>query len=165
MTTWPLQKDADSFYGNPRGGASYSTQWARERLVHVACPWPLRMGDIHIPAITVNAACSHSLSNVLAEIWDEAGKDENKIRELRYDVFSGSFVFRKSRTGNFLSMHGYGAAIDFDAPDNMLHSHKHLFTEDSIIVRAFKKEGWIWGGDWSGDGVDAMHFQAARIHT
>jgi hypothetical protein len=28
-------------------------------------------------------------------------------------------------------------------------------------VTKFKEENWIWGGDWSGSSIDAMHFQAA----
>ena len=164
INTWPLQKDVDAFYGNPRGVSSYNVNWARENLVHVHVPWPLHMDAIHIPAITIHKKCAESLSRVLAAIWKECGESEAKIHELRYDVFSGSFVFRAKRGASSLSMHAYGAAIDFDAPDNQMHATKHLFHDDSIIVRAFKNEGWIWGGDWSGSGVDAMHFQAARIH-
>lgn len=162
---WPLQRDCDAFYGNPRGlNGSYNPAWAKQNLTHVHCPWPLHMGAIQIPAITIHKKCAASLERVLARVWDELGRDQAKIRELRYDVFSGSFVYRLKRGGSSLSMHAYACAIDFDAPDNQMHAHRHIFTDDSPLIRAFKAEGWVWGGDWDDDGVDAMHVQAARVH-
>lgn len=163
---WPLQRDCIAFYGDPRGrNGSYNPNWARENLAHVHCPWPLHMGAIPIPAITIHKKCAASLERVLASVWDKFGQSETKIKELRYDIFSGSFAYRLKRGGASLSMHAYGAAIDFDAPDNQMHARRHLFTDDSPLIRAFKAEGWIWGGDWDGDGVDAMHVQAARVHA
>jgi hypothetical protein len=46
-----------------------------------------------------------------------------------------------------------------------MHARRRLFTGDSPLVVTFKAEGWIWGGDWDGAGADAMHFQAARVHS
>jgi hypothetical protein len=161
---WPLQSQCDTFYGNPRGGGTYGPAWARANLTHVHCPWALHMGAIAIPHIVIHKKCAASLERVLARVWDEVGRSEAKIRELRYDVFSGSFVYRNKRGARALSMHAYGAAIDWDAPDNQMHARRHLFTDESPLIRAFKREGWIWGGDWAGDGVDAMHVQAARVH-
>jgi hypothetical protein len=162
---WPLQRDCDAFYGNPRGSGSYDPAWARENLTHVHCPWALHMGEIPIPSIVINRKVAASLERALARVWDEVGQSEAKIRELRYDVFSGSFVYRSKRGASSLSMHAYGAAIDWDAPDNQMHARRHLFTDESPLIRAFKIEGLVWGGDWDGDGVDAMHVQAARIHA
>lgn len=161
---WPLQRDCDAFYGDPRGARTYNPAWARDNLTRVHCPWALHMGAIPIPFITIHKKCALSLERVLARVWDEVGHSEARIRELRYDVFSGSFVYRAKRGGSSLSMHAYGAAIDWDAPDNQMHARKHLFTDDSPLIRVFKDEGWIWGDDWDGDGVDAMHMQAARVH-
>lgn len=161
---WPLQSQCDSFYGNPRGSGAYNSSWARSNLTHVHCPWPLHMGEIPVPSIVIHRKCAASLERALAKVWSEVGKSESSIRELRYDVFSGSFAYRAKRGASSLSMHAYGAAIDWDAPDNQMHSARHLFAEDSPLIRAFKAEGWVWGGDWSGPGVDAMHVQAARVH-
>ena len=122
------------------------------------------MGAIPIPSIVIHKKCAASLERALARVWVELGKSELKIREFRYDVFSGSFAYRAKRGASSLSMHAYGAAIDWDAPDNQMHSIRHLFTNESPLIRAFRAEGWIWGGDWSDSGVDAMHVQAARVH-
>lgn len=162
---WPLQSQCDAYYGNPRGAGSYNPAWAKAHLTRVHCPWPLHMGEIPIPSIVIHRRCAASLERVLARIWSEAGESDARIRALRYDVFSGSFAYRTKRGATSLSMHAYGAAIDWDAPDNEMHSARHLFTSDSPLIRAFKEEGWTWGGDWSGSGVDAMHVQAARVHA
>jgi hypothetical protein len=61
-------------------------------------------------------------------------------------------------------MHGFGAAIDWDAEENEQHSTKHLFQENSLIVVKFKEQGAVWGGDWSPQSIDAMHLQFARVH-
>jgi D-alanyl-D-alanine carboxypeptidase-like protein len=163
---WPLQAQCDTFYGNPRGtGGSYSPQWAAANLVHVACPWVLMMGNQHVPFITIHRNCSDSLTRVLGNIWDAVGKDQGAVESLHYNRYSGSFNFRPMRGGIALSMHSYGVAIDWDAEENPQHSTKHLFREDSLLVVKFKEEGWIWGGDWSGSSIDAMHVQAARVHA
>lgn len=162
---WPLQSQCDTFYGNPRGAnGAYNPTWAAANLTHVACPWVLMMGDAQVPFIVIHKKCADSLTRVLASMWDAVGKDQGAIETLHYNRYSGSFVYRPMRGGTALSMHSYGVAIDWDAEENPQHSTTHLFKEDSLIVAKFKAESWIWGGDWSGTSIDAMHFQAARVH-
>ncbi len=164
MTVWPLQKDCDAFYGNPRGaGGDYSRKWAQAHLTHVMCPWHLKMGTLSVPYITINKACAESLERILAACWDTAKHDPAVIAAEHLDQFSGSFNYRPKRGMTSLSMHAYGAAIDWDAPHNAQHAVKHFFTENSLMVQKFKAEGWIWGGNWQGESIDAMHVQAARI--
>jgi hypothetical protein len=122
------------------------------------------MGKQHVPFITIHKKAAASLTRVLDSIWLGVGKDESAIETLHYNLFSGSFNYRPMRDGHALSMHSYGVALDFDASENPQHSTKHLFQSNSLIVTSFKAEGWIWGGDWSGTSIDAMHFQAARVH-
>lgn len=165
MTTWPLQRDCDAFYGNPRGaGDTYSPKWAAANLVHVPCPWAIHIGKAPVPFITIHKNCADSLKRVLAEIWTAAGKDQAKIHAWRYDEYDGSFNYRPKRGASSLSMHAYGCAIDWDAADNAFHARKHLFTDKSPLVIAFRREGWVWGGEWS-TSTDAMHVQAARVHS
>lgn len=168
MNKWPLQSECDSFYGNPRGkGGTYNPTWAKANLVHVPCPWALHTFNtnpkdlIPVPFITIHKKCASSLTAILNAIWLSCGKSAARIHELRYDLFSGSFNYRPKRGSNSLSMHGYGCAIDWDAPDNQFQSKKHLFTVSSPLVIEFEKEGWIWGGKWASP--DAMHVQAARV--
>jgi len=67
------------------------------------------------------------------------------------------------RGGTALSMHSYGCAFDWDAAENPFHVSKGLYTDDSLIVKAFKSEGAEWGGDWHEGSKDFMHFQFARV--
>lgn len=123
------------------------------------------MGKIHIPHILIHKKCAESLVKVLNNIWEAVGYDTAKIAALRYDQYDGSYNLRVMRGGAALSMHSYACAIDWDAADNTFHSQKHLFTDQSLLVVKFKEEGWVWGGDWSPGSIDAMHVQAARIHS
>ncbi len=72
-----------------------------------------------------------------------------------------------------LSEHSYGLAIDVNAVQNPMstwpgdrylnrdrHS-KGMILDHSAVVAAFKKLGWVWGGDWNVP-KDYMHFQKTR---
>jgi hypothetical protein len=158
--TWPLQRDATAFYGNP-----YQVGWYEANMTHVVCPWPLVIGTTPLRNIAIHNKCAASLTRVLNTVWDQVGHDVDKIKALHYDQYDGSYNFRNKRGGASLSMHAYGAAIDWDAADNAQHDVHHLFTDNSPLVVAFKAEGWIWGGDWSVNSIDSMHTQAARVHA
>lgn len=149
---WPTQANAHAFYGAPGS-----------HLTHVTCPWTLHMGKDIVKEITIHEKCAPSLTRVLNWVWETCGKDQQKIEALRYDRFSGSYNYRPMRGGSALSMHSYGAAIDWDDQDNAQHSHKHLFTAESPLIKAFLDEGWEWGGNWTGSSIDAMHVQAAHV--
>jgi hypothetical protein len=73
------------------------------------------------------------------------------------------------------SMHAYGEAIDVNTMENpyvqngvVSHANARRFldrsrvragmaVEGGLLVRAFAKVGWSWGGRWSGS-VDYQHF-------
>lgn len=155
---WPLQSDAMAYYGDPR-----DPNWYAKNIGHIICPWPLFMGDAKIPSVAIHVKCASSLMAVFHKVASTLQLTD--IARRRYTSYDGSYNFRPKRGGTTLSMHAYGAAIDFDAGDNPFHGAKHLFTDDDPLVKAFKSEGWIWGGDWSPGSIDAMHFQAARVHA
>jgi hypothetical protein len=158
MSDWPLQSNCEAFYGNP-----YSAGWLQANTVDVVCPWQLYVGTIPVAHITIHKKCADSLRRVLANIWEAAGHDPAKIKEWHCDRYDGSYNLRPMRGGHNTSMHGFAAAIDFDAADNPQHAQKHFFTADHPLVKAFEAEGWIWGGRWSSDSIDAMHVQAALV--
>lgn len=163
MTVWPLQKDCNAFYGNPGDDQASWELWERVNLVDVKCPWVLHMDKEILTSIRIHKACASSLTTVLGNIWDKVGRSQPMIEGLKYDSFSGSYNQRPMRGGTSRSMHGFGAALDFDYDDNLFHSTKHSFADNSLIVTAFKAEGAVWGGDWSPQSIDAMHFQFARV--
>ena len=165
MNVWPLQKDCDAFYGNPGDDPPQWAVWEAANLVDVLCPWPLNMDSIVVTKIRIHKLLAPSLTRVLGSIWDATGQSLSAIQTMRYNLFSGSYNQRPIRGGTMRSMHGYGAAIDWDDQDNQQHAMHHLFQDSSLIIMKFKEEGWIWGGDWNPGSQDAMHVQAARIHN
>ena len=78
-----------------------------------------------------------------------------------------------SGSGNW-SNHAYGHAIDLNPMENPYvgcgavydptsrpyvdRSRRRQGMVTPAVVRAFKSIGWGWGGDWSGDTKDYMHF-------
>lgn len=165
MNPWPFENQADLFYGNPRApGGSYDPAWARGNLQHIQCPWQLHMG-IHqpVPFITIHRKCADSLVRVLAATWAAIGYSQEAADARGYSVFSGSFNFRPIRGRTEISMHAYGAAIDWDAPDNPMGTGNlhHRFSDDDPLIAAFKAEGWRWGGDYCSR-HDYMHVEACR---
>lgn len=150
LMQWPTQAQAHAFY-------------MPLDVALVKCPWPLFIGGKPVANITIHTKCADSLRRVLANVWNDVGQSLDKIKELRYDQYDGACNARSIRGGISPSMHSYCAAIDWDAVDNQQHSVHHLFTNTSPLILRFKEEGWIWGGDWSVQSIDAMHLQAARV--
>lgn len=160
---WPLQKDCDSFYGNPRGKDPTlpDPKWEAANLVLVKAPFQMTYDGKPIKGIRVHTKCADSLQRVLSAIWDEADHKQAIVDAWGVSIFGGSYNYRLMRNGKALSMHSYGAAIDLDPSKNPYNSKKFKFTANGPVVKLFEQEGWEWGGRWSSP--DAMHFQAARV--
>lgn len=58
-----------------------------------------------------------------------------------------------------LSVHAFGAAIDFDARWNGYGVPLERAEINREVVRCFEECGWEWGGRWTGAYADSMHFQ------
>jgi hypothetical protein len=159
MQRWPHQHDCLGLFGNP-----FAPGWAARNLVHVTPPYAVSMGRIHIAQIQINRIAADSLERVLARISDACQHDQAQVNAGHCNCFSGSFALRNMRGLNTISMHAFGLAIDWDAEHNPLGARPGhtFFNPDSLLVQAFKDEGWVWGGDWRGR-RDAMHVQAAMI--
>lgn len=155
--SWPKQSEAMSFFGNPA-----SAGWEAANLVKVTCPWKFTTGG---QTILIHRKLADSLNRVLNYIWEQCGKSQAQIHAFGYDVFDGSYNYRPIAGTSTLSEHAYGAAIDWNAAANPQHAtaSQTKFKEDSLIVQAFKGEGWSWGGDWSPAYRDAMHVQALGV--
>lgn len=158
---WPLQSELRKKFGTPDYGGSF-----RKNMVQVNLPYTMWMDDIKITKTWMNKSCADSLLRIMTYVWDENGRDYDRIKSQQLHVFSGAWNIRNMRGGASLSTHAYGVAIDIAAPYNALGKkpgyNKHSFTKDSLIVKAFREEGWTWGGEWERR-PDGMHFQAARV--
>lgn len=167
MNQWPLQKDCDKFYGNPRGvNGQANENWVRTQLTSIQPPFRMTYAGQPVHSIRIHRACAMSLLRVFGQIWEAAKHDQKTIDDWGVSIFGGSFNFRLMRGLNTLSMHSYGCAIDLDPARNGLHNQHGHFTIDCPVVKAFRAEGWVWGGDFDGDGstlderrCDGMHFR------
>lgn len=162
MATWPLQKDCNAFYGNPRGAnGGPSAAWEAANLTNVKPPFTMRYAGTPIKTIRVHKKCAESLLRVLNVIWIAAGKKQAIVDEWGCSIYGGAYNFRLMRGGSNLSMHSWGCAIDLDPARNGLGDSTPRFANYPQVVKAFADEGWEWGGSWSAGGRDGMHWQAA----
>jgi hypothetical protein len=173
MRSWPLQRDCDAFYGNPRGrgGSVVSPSWYQRHIAFVRTPWKSAMGEIKITRIAVHARCAAAFEAWFDAVWANAGRSQREIDLWGMSRFGGAFNYRPMRGGSALSMHAYGAAIDFDPQRNGLGNRRpHFRNLREEVVQPFLRLGGVWGGDWNGNGdtlderrCDGMHFQFARL--
>lgn len=154
--TWPLQRECDRFYGNPRGpNAGPSAKWESANLTLVKCPWVLRYAGKPVKGLRVHKKVAASLATVLDAIWVRLGRSQAEIDRIGMSIYGGGYNFRLMRGGSSLSMHSWGCALDFDPVRNGMGNPKPNM--DKRVVEEFEREGWEWGGHWK----DGMHFQAA----
>lgn len=162
MSVWPKQSEVDSFYGNPRGrNGGASTKWESENLTTVLVPFKITYDSRPVTRIRIHKKCADSLLRVLNAIHVAYDKDQRQLDATGITIYGGAYNFRLMRGINRLSMHSWGCAIDFDPARNGLGDSTPNFANHPKILKAFKDEGWTWGGDWSRP--DGMHWQAADV--
>lgn len=151
---WPLEADAPNFYGHSDG----SSKWESENLVTFAAPYDLYMDGQLVRRIRCHKKVATSLELILTRILNLYRSPE-ALAKAGIDQYDGCYNYRAVRGASHLSMHAYGAAVDFDAAHNALGAtHGRMPPE---VVAIFKAEGWRWGGDYHGR-QDWMHFEACR---
>jgi hypothetical protein len=138
--------------------------WESSYLQKLDLPYAMRLAwNLKGPLVRhiyVNRAVYGSLAAILQNIYDLYGRDMNKIQAARMDIYGGCYNFRPRRGGHRLSLHAWGAAIDFD-PENNPHGKKWEEGKGMIhkeVVEIFMREGWKWGGTFNNP--DSMHFEA-----
>jgi hypothetical protein len=113
-------------------------------------PWTTKM--------RLNKALTDDVEQIFKEIY--RGKEKFPI----YDI--GSFSKRDHK-----SEHNYGMAIDINPNENYMigggdatvgsfwnpEKSEYSIPADGDVVKAFKRHGWGWGGDWHSK-KDYMHF-------
>ncbi|MGV1802580.1 M15 family metallopeptidase [Agrobacterium vitis] len=168
MTNWPQQSAAADFYGKnlkiSKGVAGPDPAWERASLVLVPIPWKaVAAWDKTIPlkSFRVHTKVAGSLGRVLGNIWDVFGRSQKTIEAKNLHLIGGGYNWRLMRGKAALSMHAYGCAVDMDPTHNALGDPTPDM--DPRVVEAFEAEDWIWGGRWSPQRRDGMHFQAAIV--
>lgn len=151
---WPLEANAGSFYGLSNG----TPTWENVNLTTFPAPYELFMDGTKIAKVRCHKLVAGSLERILHRILDHYGS-QSAIHAVGLDQYDGCYNYRPVRGGGRLSMHAYGAAIDFDSSHNPLGASHGRMPAD--VVKIFKTEGWRWGGDYRGR-KDWMHFEACR---
>lgn len=168
MNNWPAQSAAASFYGNNvkivKGVASADPAWEKANLVLVPIPWKAVASwdkSLTIKSFRVHRKVAESLGRILNKIWQDFGCSQKAIEAANLHLIGGGYNWRQMRGISRLSMHALGCAVDFDPDHNGLGDPTPAM--DPRVIAAFEAEGWIWGGRWSVQRRDGMHFQAAIV--
>lgn len=151
---WPLVGHERAFYGDP--------DHIEAKLVLVKPPFKIYYEGKETKGIRIHPLLVDSLKRVLDKV-EQTYESQAELDRDHVSNYSGSYEPRKIRGSSKISMHAYGAAIDFDAEHNgMTYSRTAgYFKPDHPLVKAFKAEGWFWGGDYK-KRRDPMHFEAIR---
>lgn len=149
-------EEIEKLYGDPhafiREDGTPSPLWDR-RMVSVPFPvglplgWKVAgMGVIANRARVNEAIAVETLA--LFRRWYAAGLWPKLV------TYDGGYNWRAMRGSDKLSMHAYGAALDFNSGTNALGTEGDM---DRHLVEVAEELGWTWGGQWSRP--DPMHFQ------
>lgn len=154
MSPWP-HDDLNSkiaFYGDPR-----KLDFQSKNMTMIIPPFQMYYDKHPIKGINVNKKIAASLLRILNDIFEQCGHDQKKVDALGVSAYAGCYNFRPVRGSSNLSNHAFAAAIDLDPDRNPLGSKTGKMSK--LVIDAFKKEGWLWGGDYKGR-KDPMHFEA-----
>lgn len=159
---WPHDDNNSliAFYGDP------SSRVFAQNLVPFIPPWHMLYKDDNakvtpVTHFVVHVKCRDSLARVFTMIWATVGQDQDKINAMGMQWYGGCYAPRNVRgSAGKLSTHAFAAGIDLD-PEHEPMNRTHTSHMDPIVIKAFKAEGWFWGGDFNSR-QDPMHFQAAH---
>ena len=153
---WPHDDTTskNAFYGN-----FHSSGWQQIRLIRMMPPFMMfydKQPMAH--GILVHRLIVPALQAAFSEIWDKCGRDQDTVNKSGASDFGGCFNIRQISGSNNYSNHSWACAIDLWPERNGFNESNPGFTEDSVVVKAFKNQGALWGGNYSGR-KDNMHFE------
>jgi len=144
----------ETLYGNPSTEDFYDT-----KLVRVDVPFALRLSwnpRTIVSKVKIHSLVAESFLDALRDVLEQVGED--KLDEMKWNYFGGTYAHRQKTGSRELSTHAWGIAVD-------LNPHLGPFGKQcpeypKVFVKVFEDRGWIWGGRWRTP--DGMHFQAGR---
>lgn len=153
------------FYGKPweldsREKLVLDRSWEAANITRVRVPFALFMEGARILNISVHKRLVDSVKEVLNEIFSEFTNQEREVFGL--DQYGGGYQFRPNEyKAENLSLHAYGAALDFSPILNPMG--KAYKSADKMIpmkfINIFTKHGWKWGGSFKPI-PECAHFEA-----
>jgi murein DD-endopeptidase MepM/ murein hydrolase activator NlpD len=139
-------------YAYLREDGTLDPRWETEQLTRATLPFAIPLS--WDPAKQVRSLyCHRKLAGVFTAVFDEIERRglRDKVR-----TYGGCFNFRTKRSGNKLSTHAWGIAVDLNPETNGMGRAGDM---PLGIVSVFEAFGFTWGGRWTGAGRDPMHFQ------
>jgi hypothetical protein len=135
-----------------RPGGVLDPRWQAEQLANLALPFSVPLA--WDPSRTVSRmTCHKRMVNKFASVFDQV---QASGLQSKVSSFGGCFAFRQQRTGAKLSTHCWGIAIDLNSASNAQGAPGDM---EAGLIEIFRRAGFEWGGDWSGNVRDPMHFQ------
>lgn len=138
-------------------------------------------GKIHQGRLIIHKELKEDINSIFSEILNSKFPIAkvipiSKYKYSDYDSMKANntsgFNYRVIEGTKKLSNHALGRAIDINpflnpairkgkvVPEGATYNPKAVgtITEDGIVVTAFKKRGWKWGGEWKNQ-KDYQHFE------
>lgn len=102
---------------------------------------------------------------IVAYGWDDiASMSANNCSAFNYRTIAGTSRLSNHATGHAIDINPiqnpYFTSEGISSPPDLTYNvlAKGTITADDIVVTAFKKRGWSWGGDWHNI-KDYQHFE------
>jgi len=134
------------------GGTRVNDMWPATILTKLPLPETLHLSwdqATQVSAIYCHQMVASALGAILAQIHDAGLWHE-------LEPYGGCYCWRAQRGGSRLSLHAWGAAVDFRVSTCPLGEVGDM---PAAIVEAFEHMGVQWGGRWKRR--DDGHFQFA----
>ena len=151
----PSYNQLIEFYGN-----CLAKDFESKNIIAFVPPYQLKYNGNPVKTIRIHKKISEPVQQILESVLNHYGKLE--ISNLKLDMYSGAYCApRLMRNGTKLSVHSYGAALDFCAELNTLTMKK-----DKALFA--KPEYDFWNKTWKDFGAfslgveknyDFMHYQ------
>jgi hypothetical protein len=156
MTTWPKDNTAakNAFYGDFQAKG-----WQDKNLIHLSTPFMMyyeKQPMVH--GILVHKLIAPALTLAFNEIWSKCNYSTAEVAKIGASDWGGCFNIRRIAGGNNWSNHSWACAIDLWPERNGFNASNPGFTEDSIVVKALKNQGALWGGNYQ-NRKDNMHME------
>ena len=154
---YPTQSEVRS------GKSIFGKAGDESNLVSIKPAYQLYFEGKKIGSVRVHKLIAKHVEAVFREVADAYTADE--IHTLGLDQYSGSFNFRSTRSGQSMSMHAWGIALDFSAETNSYSTKKPS-------ASLSKPECDKWWEIWEAHGAvslgrqkdyDWMHVQFASL--
>lgn len=157
IPTWPSQSEVR------KGKSIFGAPGREDSLVSILPAYPLYFEEQQVRSIRVHRLIAPHVQQALREVLAHYGREE--IGRLGLDQYGGCYNYRPTSTGNALSMHAWGIALDFAPRSNGLKVQAPRATlshpDCEVWWQIWEKHGAVSLGrernyDW-------MHLQFARL--